>query len=103
MRKRFVVATNATTTIQDKAFKDQLKARFQGLAWWHRFDELWLIADDQGRFSAKQLRDVCRECFPGKKVLVLEINDEGDTWAALGLLPTAKETFAWLHTNWKDK
>jgi hypothetical protein len=103
MRKRFVVATNATTALEDQAFKDTLKATFPGLGWWHRLDELWLITDDQGRLDARQLRDIAKECFSRKKLLVLEINDDGDTWSGLGPAGRAKEMFAWLHTYWKDE
>ncbi|SRR5712692_912534 len=100
MKKRFIVATNATTAIEDKAFKDKLAAEFPGVGWWHRLDELWLILDHQGRFDAKRLRDIASEVFSGKKLLVIEINEVGDTWAGLGTSATVKEMFEWLHTQW---
>ena len=103
MRKRFVVATNGTTVLQDQAFKEALNTRFPRLGWWHRLDELWLIVEDEDRLDAKTLRVIARECFAPKKLLVLEIREDGDNWAGLGPAGSAQEMFAWLHTHWKNE
>jgi len=104
MKRRFVLATNSTTAAEDQVFKDRLNAEFPGLGWWHRLGELWLITESKGRLDAKRLRDLARECFSGKRLLVLEINADGDTWAGLGEpAGNTKETFAWLHTQWKKE
>ena len=103
MKVRFVVATNASTVLEDQAFKDRLDAEFPNVGWWHRLDDLWLISDRQGRFDAKHLRDIAKECFSGKKLLVLQLNADGDTWAGLGASGSATEMFVWLHKYWKSE
>jgi len=104
MKKRFILATNITTSAEDQLFKDKLTAAFPGVAWWHRLNEVWLISDPQGRLEAKTLRDLAKECYIGKRLLAFEINNDGDTWSAISDAGgSAKETFAWLHKNWKKE
>ena len=100
MKKRFVVVTNVSTVEEDRAFKDTLNDAYPGIGWWHRLDEVWLIIDSKGRFDARRLRDIARGAFNSKKLLVLEISEDGDTWAGIGPSGAAKEMFAWLHNNW---
>lgn len=102
MKRRFIVGTNSTTVEQDREFKDKVLAEFPGLGWWHRLDELWLICDRYGRFDAQRLRDIAKDIFSGQKVLVLELNEKGDTWAGSAPTSVVKETFQWLHSSWKD-
>jgi hypothetical protein len=99
MRKRFIVAVDKSTTEQDLAFQSFIKA--SGFKWWHWLSNLWLLIDEEGNSSAKQIRDRVVELYPGESVWVEELSDVGDTWAAFGPKSETRNMFPWLVKNWK--
>jgi len=103
MRSRFVVATESTTSTEDKMFKERLLSTFPGINWWHRFGGFWLFSDAHGRLDAATLRDVAQDVFSSPKILVIELRDDGyDTWAAVGPADGIDEMYKWLQKHWRQ-
>ena len=99
MKKRFVVAVDSTTTEQATAVTQFFKDH--SLAWWHWLANLWLVSDARGVLTAKSIRDELKNALPGVNTVVIEINENGDTWAGFGPRNDDKNMFIWLRNNWK--
>jgi hypothetical protein len=99
MKKRFVIAVNSANAAQQEAlvqfFKDQK------VGWWHWLSNLWLVTDSRGQLSAASIRGTLKQILPGVHTVVLELNDEGDTWAGFGPNTENKSMFKWLKDHWK--
>lgn len=99
MKKRFVVCLDSSTSEQNKSFKGFLQDN--KLSWWHWLSSTWLLADKNGRFTAKEIRENVRLCYPGVHTIVLELSGSDDTWAGFGPTRPDKNMFDWLKENWK--
>jgi len=100
MNIRLIVLHDKTTSQQDKAFNEWLKA--EGIGWWRWFDGSWLLDSSSDNHTADKVRDKFIEIVPKVNVLVLELKADGnDTWAGFG--PSSKEEnmFKWIRRTWK--
>jgi hypothetical protein len=100
MKKRFIVGLDHSTTEQDTAFREYLRA--SGLNWWHWISDMWLLVDPYGQFSASQLRDKLNEIYPTVRNIVIEIRSDGDTWSGYGPKSEDKNMFTWIRGKWKN-
>lgn len=98
MKKRFVICLQESFPEKDEMFIEYV--REQKVAWWHYLKTTWLIVDSRGSLSAKDLRTKAYEIF-GTQVLVIEIQENGDTWSGHGFSNTTRNMFTWIHENWK--
>ncbi len=97
MKKRFVVSISSSTPVEERAFIDWLTGKY---GWWHWVSNFWLISDSLGSLTAESVRDKLRECFPGALNFVIELREDGETWAgavASGEVENAKK---WLNEWW---
>lgn len=101
MRKRFIVTLDSSTDEQDKAFIGFI--REHGLGWWHWISTNWMLVDSKGKFTAKTLRSELMRIYPSINMIIIEISDEGDTWAGFGPNGEKKNMFTWLKNTWKSK
>jgi hypothetical protein len=88
-----IVTDNAARVDRDKI---TLRLSETGVAWWHRFRQLWLIVDSQER-TAAWWRGWVRDTAPGVRHLVM--SSKGGDWAGY-LVP---EQGDWLHRVWSRK
>jgi hypothetical protein len=101
MKKRFIVVADLTTVEQDTLFKQWVEGKFN---WWNWLHETWLLVDNRGLYTAKEIRDKAMECFPTVNCLVFEFGSDGsETWAGFG--PSSetdpkRNMFAWIKNNW---
>ena len=98
MKKRFIICINNSTKEQDEEFMTFIRSN--NLSWWHWLSNIWLISDKQGKLTASQIRDEIKIIFDNEYNLVLEINNEKDTWAGFGPKTEDKNMFKWLKNNW---
>lgn len=101
MKKRFIICVNNSTKEQENNFVEFLKS--QKVGWWHWLSNTWLISDNNGKTNASYWRDHSRDVFENENILVIEINNEKDTWSGFGPSTDEKNMFKWLHDNWKKK
>lgn len=99
MRKRFIVAVDDTTPVQNRAFRDFIKA--SGLNWWHWISNIWLLIDEAGIWTAGQLRDKAKEFYPGENSFIVELRPDDDIWAGRGPNSEKRNMFKWIKQNWK--
>jgi hypothetical protein len=98
MKKRFVICLNSSTKEQDELLKQFIKEKNFG--WWHWLSNTWLLIDDNGTFSAANIRDELKNIYPVVHMLVLELNGKGDSWAGFGTITPEKDMFKWLKDYW---
>lgn len=98
MRKKYIVAVDNATEEQNLEFKSYINDSSCG--WWHWIDNLWLLTDPKGEFSAQEIRDKVKECFPKLYCLVIEMSAEGDTWSGYGPKGEDRNMFKWLRDSW---
>lgn len=98
MKKRFVVALDSYTDIQNNEFKSYIKDN--GYGWWHWINGFWLLVDNTGDLTAKKLRDDLAVIYPGVHKLILELRGDDDTWSGFGPKTENKDMFSWLKKNW---
>lgn len=94
---RYVVCISESTRSQNIRFKSYIEKT--GLGWWHYFENVWLITDNQEKTNCKELRNNVKNIFEGENVFVIQMagDSQNDTWAGFG-----KTTmFEWIHKCWK--
>ena len=99
MKKRFIVCISDFTKDKDVKFIEFI--RNNRLGWWHWLPNTWLLSDPNGKLSVKQIRDQVRQIYDNEHVLVIEINNVGDTWSGFGPSSEQKNMFKWIKNNWK--
>lgn len=98
MKKRFILSLDSSTTEQDELFEKFVDEN--GLDWWHWLNNLWLLVDPKGNFSASEIRDEANRIYPHVNKLVLEIRSDDDTWSGFGPSKPEKDMFKWIKENW---
>ncbi len=98
MKKRFIVALNASSPEQQKAFRKYLES--SGLGWWHWLDKLWLISNPKVDLTASNVRDSLNNFFPGVNCMVFELRGNDDTWSGFGPSSEKNNMFDWIKRNW---
>ena len=99
MSKRYIVAVGSSTKEQTEAFLEFIRSN--GLGWWHWVEHFWLITDIRERFSAGDIRDELNKTHPKITKLVIELRDDGDTWAGHGPSSEKRNMFDWLNETWE--
>ena len=97
MKRRFVIAVNSATPLQEAALAKFLND--QSVGWWHWLKNVWLVYDSLEKVTAATLRDgVGRNLPKGAEILVIEFSETGSTWAGFG----SSNMFEWIKSYWKD-
>jgi len=80
-------------------FKEKLESL--RLNWWHWIPGAWLIIDEIGVISSRDLRNIALNNLGNSDVLVIEVTGNIN-WAGYG--PTGSEDkenmFRWIEENW---
>lgn len=98
MKRRYVVCFDALDNDQSKAITNALSEN--KLGWWHWIDNVWFIADSQGKFNAVEIRELLKVFAPEERMIVLELNKERDTWAGIRANDPDKKMFKWFNETW---
>lgn len=93
-----LVCFDDLTAEQSKAITLNLKEK--GLGWWHWIDDVWFVVDSSGKFSAKEIRDALKS-IANQKMIVVELNENGDTWAGVRADDPDQKMFNWIKEIWK--
>jgi len=99
--KRYIINIGKSTEQQEENFIKFLNE--SNVAWWHWLSNFWLVTDPNENFSSSILRDKAVELFNKERVIVIELNDDGDTWSGFGPKTDEKDMFKWVKNNWQDK
>jgi hypothetical protein len=104
MKKRYIIALDSSTEGQNNAFRRFIKD--SNFSWWHWIENFWLLIDSAGEYNSEKIRDKVDELFPGVYNLVIELNEDYDTWQGFGPAGGGEEKekgnmFTWLRDNWK--
>lgn len=99
MKKRFIVLIERSTKDQNESFLSWIKG--QKLSWWHWFQNVWLLSNSSGSFSAESIRDNVKEFYPGANIFVEELREGEGTWAGLGPNSEERNMFSWLRRTWR--
>lgn len=98
MKRRYVVCFDSLDVNQSKSITTLLKEK--QLGWWHWIDNVWFITDSSGRFSASKIRDLLKPVAPNDRMVVLEINEQDDTWAGVRANDPENKMFTWFKETW---
>lgn len=99
MRKRFIICFDGLTPAQSKLVTSDLKDK--QLAWWHWIDDVWLVVDKKGEFSASEIRDSLK-VIARQRMIVIELGTSRDTWAGVRTNDSEGKMFDWLKRVWKS-
>ena len=91
--RRFLLIVDDATPEQQDAISNYLQNSQQG--YWHRFTDVWLIADPTDTLVSSAIRDAMRNVVPKAHMLIFKIDDPNG-WSAFG----KKGDFEWLKTEW---
>ena len=98
MSKRYIVAVGSSNEKQTDAFLKFIEAN--DLYWWHWLENFWLIIDSKNQVNIISIRNELEITHPETDNLVIELNDNGDTWAGYGPSTEEKNMFNWLKKTW---
>ena len=98
MKRRYVICFDALDINQSKSVTALL--RKEKLGWWHWIDNVWFVTDSSGQFSAAKVRDLLKPLAPKVRLVVLEINEKGDTWAGIRADDPENKMFTWFAETW---
>lgn len=101
MSKRFIVCFENKNSNKD--FDDNFIDYIENnnLYWWHWISNLWLLIDPSNTLTASIIRDQIHQIFDTNRILVIELQEEKDTWSGYG--PTKpKNMFDWMKKNWSN-
>ena len=97
MKKRFVVCINDSDKEKDKDFIEFIKNN--NLGWWHWLSHTWFLSDSNGKLSAAEIRTKVKNIY-NENNIVIELNENGDTWSGYGPKGKSRNMFDWLKRNW---
>ncbi|WP_193014287.1 MULTISPECIES: hypothetical protein [Gammaproteobacteria] len=100
MKKKFIIGLNSTTEQQIDEIKKFVKSN--GFGWWSWLNNFWLLTSSKEDMSASFLRDKLQEICPGTRMLVIEMNKDGDTWSGFGPNSENKDMFKWMNEEWGE-
>jgi hypothetical protein len=94
MPRRIVILVDDSDRLTRNRITEAL--RDSSAAWWHWFQDAWLVVDPEDR-SLSFWRDLVLGLSPGgTRILVLPVDPTGG-WSAVA----PEEARAWLHGTWK--
>ena len=80
---------------------DRKKLNAEGTDWWHWVGDTWFLSDSSGKFTAQDIRDKVKKIVPNERFVVVEINENGDTWSGVTVNDPEKKMFSWFRSYWK--
>jgi hypothetical protein len=95
--KRFIIVTDSA--VMDQAGRNAITAylRAQGWAFWHWFEDLWMVSNAPEDTNLGSLRDDLTNTIPGAKhIMILSVEGLIDH---AGMVPTG--TTDWIKKYWK--
>ncbi len=98
MKKKFIVAINSTT--DEQLIEIKKFVRSNGFGWWSWLSNFWLLTSNNENTTAKYLRDELRKICPDTRMMIIEMNKDGDTWSGFGPKSESKDMFKWMHETW---
>jgi len=99
MKRRYIVCLQNLTQKHNDALKEFFKSN--GLGWWHWVGDTWFLTDPSGKFTAQLIRDKVKKIVPNERFVVVEINENGDTWSGATVNDPDKKMFSWFRKVWK--
>ena len=99
MKKRYIICFDNLSKEQSSKITEYLKD--SGYGWWHWISDVWFVTDNKDRTSAAKLRDEMKKLIKSKKMVIIELNENNDTWAGVTINDPEKKMFKWLHNSWK--
>ncbi len=99
MNKRYIICVDNLDKEQSTNVTNYFKQSKYG--WWHWISNTWFVTDNQGVSSAAELRDEIKKLLKDKKIIVIELSEDGDRWAGVTDNDPEKKMFKWLHNSWK--
>jgi hypothetical protein len=93
--RRFIIVTDRTTPEARNKLSTWLKED-ELVAWWHWFQNAWLVVDPSDREPAWWRDQVQAKITPGH---VMVIEADGGSWAAYG----RRKAFNWLKEQWSKQ
>ena len=99
MKKRYIVCFDGLTGDQSAQAVDLF--RELGLGWWRWVGDAWFLSDLKGKYSAKDIRNEVKKIVPNERLVVIEINEDGDTWAGVKARDPENKMFTWFRKYWK--
>lgn len=98
MKRRYIVCFDGITKEQSIKVKDFFESN--ELGWWHWIGDTWFVTDRKGKFSAKKIRDEIKFIVENQRVVVIEMNENGDTWAGIRADDPDEKMFLWFINTW---
>lgn len=99
MKRRYIVCLQNLTQKHNDALREFFKSN--SLGWWHWVGDTWFLTDPSGKFTAQLIRDKVRKIVPNERFIVVEINENGDTWSGVTTNDPDKKMFSWFRKVWK--
>lgn len=99
MKRRYIICLQNLTQKHNDALREFFKSN--GLGWWHWVGDTWFLTDPSGKFTAQLIRDNVRKMVPNERFIVIEINENGDTWSGVTTNDPDKKMFSWIRRVWK--
>ena len=99
MKRRYIVCLQNLTQKHNDALKEFFKSN--GLGWWHWVGDTWFLTDPSGKSTAQLIRDKVKKIVPNERFVVVEINENGDTWSGATVNDPDKKMFSWFQKVWK--
>ncbi|KKW76153.1 hypothetical protein AAV97_17330 [Acinetobacter sp. Ag2] len=98
MKRRYIVCFDDLSPDQEKLVTNYMKEK--KLAWWHWIGDTWFAVDSLGKYSAAIVRDDLMAIVK-ERLIVIELNEEKDTWAGVRVKDPEKKMFTWFKNVWK--
>ena len=99
MKRRYIVCLQNLTQKHNDALKEFFNSNVLG--WWHWVGDTWFLSDSSGKFTAQDIRDKVKKIVPNERFVVVEINENGDTWSGVTVNDPEKKMFSWFRSYWK--
>lgn len=98
MKRRYIVCFDDLDGEQEGKVTEYVKQK--KLAWWHWLGDTWFLVDSNGKYSASTIRDELMEIV-NERLIVVELNEDRDTWAGVRSKDPDKKMFTWFKNVWK--
>jgi len=98
MKRRYIICFDDLNSDQEKLVTEYMKQK--KLPWWHWVGDTWFAVDQAGLYSATTLRDDLMKIVK-ERLIVIELNEQKDTWAGVRVNDPEKKMFDWFKKLWK--
>lgn len=97
-KKRFIVLIDTPTADADSQFREWVLSK--GAGTWRWISNSWLISNATGNLTAGAIRDEVKRVYRCN-TFVIELREDGDTWAGYGPRGENRNMFTWIKRHWK--